>query len=84
MLLPFFNCFSSPKQFKDLLGATSSFVGNCMSNSSLKVLEEENVLLVIFLPKFSVHFDTAFRAMSYRKCLSTDEKPKGFPGLNIG
>lgn len=50
-----------------------------MSNFSLKVLTEviENVP-VIFLPKFPAHFDITVREMSYRKCLSTDERTKEF------
>lgn len=54
-----------------------------MSNFSLKVLEEvtRNVH-VIFLPKFPAHFDITVREMSYRKCLSTDEKTKNFSGSN--
>lgn len=54
-----------------------------MSNFSLKGLEQviENVH-VIFLPKFPAHFDITVREMSYRKCLSTDEKPKNFSGFN--
>lgn len=76
---PFFNCFSSPKQFQDIIGATASVVENCMSNFSLKVLAEviENVH-VIFPPKFPAHFDITVREMSYRKCLSTDERTKEF------
>lgn len=59
MILPFFNCISSPKQFKDIIGATASFVESFMSSSSLKVLEEviENVH-VTFLQKFLVDIDT--------------------------
>lgn len=50
-----------------------------MSNFSLKVLTEviENVH-VIFPPKFPAHFDITVREMSYRKCLSTDERTKEF------
>jgi len=83
MILPCFNCFTSSKQFKDITGATASVVENCIPNFSLKVLEEviENVHL-IFLLKFPAKFGITVREMSYRKCLSTDEKPKNFSGLD--
>lgn len=83
ILLPVFNRFSSTKQFKDIIGATASVVENCMSNFSLKVLEEViEIVHVISLPKFPAHFDITVREMSYQKCLSTGEKPKNFSGLN--
>ena len=77
MLLPFLNCFSSPKHFKGIIGATASVVENCTSNFSLKLLKEviENVR-VIFLPKFPAHFDITGRDMSYQKCVSTDENQR--------